>query len=336
MVHIGFPIYAMTQKINFIKMIRTQQYNLIFEQELFDILLKNKYAIKNDSTSYVMMDDSVVFANTDYPFSLIICSKDALRSSILINNIYLVLVKFVLYLCMMNQNVARPDYSNCFLAVNIKLLPFGRICIDVDYKMPAFGSKYHETISSDEEYEKFVEKYFGIVCEMTTTGNIIMTANCFTPNTPSFHLITKQLFDATTRNVIFTQISKRIKDLDSNVQMDQVYVQMLPFGRGHTPVRKYHRKTNEFRKLDLPYTEADFKLTMPFDLSLGTDNIHTLYNVGGRGEVMKDDDQEQYDVLNEYLNDDVIHSYYIAFNANIVSNTIICYECLATNTTTCS
>lgn len=316
----GGNIYIMNEKINFMKLTQTQYQNLIFEQELFDILLKNKYAVHNNLMDNMDEDDNIVYANAEYPFSLIICSMEARRKSILVNNIGLVLIKFILYLRMLNQNVARPDCPNCFLAINMKILPFGRICIDVDYK-PIYTDDV-----DDDEYKRIVEKCFHIVCEMTTFGSIMMTRNCFTPNTRSFHLITEQQFDVVTRQVIFFKIAERIKALHPNISIDQVHVWMLPFGRGHVPFRKYNRKNNEFEDLNFPYTEMDFELTMPFDLNLGVDNLHTLFSIatehdgdnsydcGGGGE------EEEYDVLNEFSENDIVCSYKICGLDDVYKN----------------
>lgn len=303
---VGSPIYTMTEKIKFFNLTQTQYQFLAFEHELFDILLKNKYAIKNDS---VASEDGVTYANNDYPFSLIICSKDACRSSILINNTALVIIKFIMYLRMLNKYVSNPSSPNCFLAVNMKLLPFGRICVDVDYKMPVFGDNEPagDAEASDEAYERFVQQCFHIVAEYTTMGDVIMTANCFTPNTRSFHLISEQQFDSATRDVLFTRIARRIKQLNDCVTIDQVHVWMLPFGRGHTPVRRFLRKKNETKPLEYPYTESDFELTMPFDLTAGVDNIFTLFDLTAQDDV--DVDGESYDVLSEFLNDEIVHSY---------------------------
>lgn len=302
-------IYMMTEKLNFIKMTQTQYHNLIFEQELFDILLKNKYAQNNEHRTE---NEEINYANTDYPFSLIICSREAHRASIMINNVGLVIVKFVLYLRMLNQNVARPDCPNCFLATNMKLLPFGRICIDVDFKMTSDAAIEGDEVNTD--FDQIVEKCFRIVSALTTTGNIIMTRNCYTPNTRSFHLITEQQFDVTTRQLVFTRMAEQISSLDSRIKIDQVHVWMLPFGRGHIPVRKYNRKTNEFVNLEFPFSEVDFELCMPFDLTQGTDNIHTLY---GLGNVNEENDELGTDVLYEYAQDNsVVHSYGIVGSAD--------------------
>lgn len=306
-------IYVMTEKINFICMAQTQYHNLVFERELFDILCKNKYAIEHEAADNNPSDDSLHLANNDYPFSLIICSKEAKRSSILLSNVGLVLVKFILYLRMLYRNVARPDSPNCFLAINTRILPFGRVCIDIDYKIPLLGE-------GDGDYDEFVRKSFELVAQYTTMGNIIMTRNCYTPNTRSFHLITEQQFDATTRHIIFMRIAEGIRALNDNVKIDQVHVWMLPFGRGHVPVRKYDRRLNEFMDLVYPYTEVDFELMMPFDVSQGMDNLYTLYSLNTDEVAVTNGDDFNYDVLHECLGRDIMDSYYIGDTSDIAKN----------------
>lgn len=293
-------IFMVHDQIDFVRMIQSHYHYLIFERELFDILCKNKYAIENTTDS----DDSISYANSDYPFSLIICSGEAKRPSILVNNVGIVLIKFILYLRMLYRSVGRPDSPNCLLAINTKLLPFGRICIDIDYKPNVEESK--------EDYDLFVHKCFETVCQFTTTGNIIMSQNCFTPNTRSFHLITEQQFDSTTRQVIFQQIAEIICKLNPNIVIDRVDVWMLPFGRGHVPVRKFDRKLNEFFDLSYPYTEVDFELMMPFDVDQGMDNIYTLYGL--------EEDDENYDVLHECMGNNIMCSYYISGTKDVRKN----------------
>ena len=319
----GSSIYTMAEKINFMKLVQTQYHNLIFEQELFNLLLKNKYAINNNIQSE-NINENITYSNIEYPFPLIICSGEAFRSSILVNNVGMVLIKFILYLRMLNKNVARPDCPNCLLATNMAVLPFGRICIDIDYKNSIFDLE-NDNCDGNEDYEKFIEDCFSIVCQFTTTGNILMTQNCFTPNTRSLHLITEQQFDAATREIIFFKISERIKMLNPYITIDQVQTWMLPFGRGHVPVRKYNRKTNEFLNLSFPYTEIDFELSMPFDLNLGMDNLHTLLNyvvIDNTDDDVADfmDSSNNLDILNEYLNDEIVHSYHLQGIRNIKNN----------------
>lgn len=340
----GSTIYIMTEKINFLKLTQMQYHNLIFEQELFNILLKNRYAINNTEDDAEDVSDDVDngnnrikyaavtpivdnFINTEYPFTLIICSKDGHRSSILVNNVGIVIVKFIIYLRMLNQLVGRSDCPNCLLAINLRKIPFGRICIDVDYKAPMFGDicgNNATTPMTNDEYEKFKENCFKIVADMTTVGNIIMTENCFTPNTRSFHLITEQQFDSATRDFMFFKMSEKIRNLNPYVKIDKVQVWMLPMGRGHVPVRKYNRKTNEYvNELAFPFTETDFELTMPFDLNQSTDNLYTLLNF-----VIADDsydNNEHCDILNEYSNDDILHSYRININIDKIEENLQLY-----------
>lgn len=322
----GSKIYIMNEKINFIKIIQTRYHSLIFEQELFDILLKNKYAIQNFVQTNDENDDNAsnfTYYNTEYPFSLIICSKDACRSSILLNNAGITVVKFILYLRMLYQLVGRADSPNSLLAVNTKILPFGRICIDIDYKGNN-GDDNNDDDDNDDMYENFIQKCFKIVCEYTTIGNIIMTVNCYTPNTRSFHLITEQQFDIITRKILFQKISQKILKLNSNVCIDQVHVWMLPFGRGHIPARKYNRKNNELLHLVYPFTEIDFELSMPFDLNLGIDNLYTLLNFStlasnilsldadtNTDDIDTMDNNYENDALYEYFNGEILHSYYL-------------------------
>lgn len=288
-------IYVMTERLKILKMTQIQYHVLVFENELFDILLKNNYAIVHRECEA----NTTVYADIKYPFSVVICSPDGKRASINVSNIGIVMIKFILYLRMLNQNVGLPDCPNSFLAVNMNVLPFGRVCLDIDYKQTL-------SIQENEEYKRFIEQCFAIVVGMTTMGNVIMTKNCITANTPSFHLITEQQFDAITRQILIHRIAERIRNINGCVKIDDVYVWMMPFGRGHTPVRKYIRKTNDFVDLEYPYTEVDFELSMPFDLSRGTDNIHTLYNIAFIDDHHdnRQDDTENYDILQEFDEDD--------------------------------
>lgn len=306
-------IYTMSEGLKIIRMTQTEYQSLVFENELFNILLQNKYAIsksaqetssssssldpeENTMDNMYINSDRIVFANTEYPFSLIICSHEANRSSIFVNNTGLVIIKFILYLRMLNKYIGCPDRTNCFLAINMRLLPFGRVCIDVDYKMPFGGNGLDDDDDlTDQEYGKFIEDCFKIVCNFTTTGSVLMTKNCFTPNTRSFHLITEQQFDTTTKQIIFRKIVQAIRQINNCVKIDLVYVWMLPFGRGHIPVRKYNRKTQECIDIEYPYTEADFELMMPFDLSHGTDNLHTLYTLNTTTNPGNNMDNDNYE-----------------------------------------
>lgn len=337
--------FIMNEKINVIKLTQTHYQNLVFEQELFDLLLKNKFALSNTTATDKTIDENsmanftdISYANNEYPFSLIICSREARRSSILVNNIGMVLIKFILYLRMLNKLVATIDTPVSFLATNLKIVPFGRLCIDVDYKpgvsYDADGDVILNREESHENYQKFIEKCFAIVCEYTTLGDVIMTQNCYTPNTRSFHLIAEQHFDAATCKILFFRIAEKIKETNPNIQIDQVQVWMLPYGRGHVPVRKYNRKTNEFVDLFYPYTEADFELCMPFDLCAGIDNLFTLLNYSSStakaGGVDFIDNaiemtthglaSEYTDELHEYHNDEIIQTYTLSGIDDIINN----------------
>lgn len=294
----GGVMQSFSEKMNFVKLTQAQYQSGIFESELFSILLKNNYATLRRNTVQQKPNQEYngsLFASSSYPFQLQICSADS-HSPILLNCEGLVVVKFILYLRMLNRRIGCDDGSNCLLGINMSLLPFGRLCIDVDYKTT-------DIEESDMEYDKFCKECFLIVADFTTTGSIIMTKNYFTPNTRSFHLITEQQFDAGTRNVLLTKCAERIKARNRNVKIDQVYIWMLPFGRAHVPFQKYNRITNEFILLSFPYNEIDFELTMPFDLSQGTENIYTLYSDIREGAVL-DEDTGNFPTLNEYSDDD--------------------------------
>lgn len=306
-------IYIITERMKILKLTQTQYHSMLFEQDLFDMLIKNKYAISmkdNDN----LINDETRYANIDYPFPLVICSKQANRGCIQVNNVGIVLIKFILYLRMLNQNSAIPDGQNCFVACNMRPLPFGRVCIDIDYKRD-------EDDSDDDNYKRFVEQCFHIVVKHTSMGDILMTSNCRTYKTRSFHLITEQQFDAVTKQIIFLKIAENIQAINNHIKIDHVDTWMLPYGRGHVPVRRYNRKSNEFVMLEYPYTEIDFELAMPFDLSMGSDNMYTLFNVALNDEEIIDDGK--YGVLHEF-NDEfsTVQNYHITCTAynNIAEN----------------
>ncbi|WBR61436.1 virulence associated protein E [Drosophila suzukii associated hytrosavirus 1] len=310
----GSPIYTMTEKIKFFNLAQTQYQFLAFEHELFDALLRNRFAIQNDSKPN---EEGVTYANSDYPFSLIICSKDACRSSILLNNTGMVIIKFILYLRMLNKYAGHPSSPNYFLAVNLKQLPFSRLCIDVDYKMSTFSNESENNIS-DDEYQELIKECCKIVKKYTTTGDIMITTNCFTANTRSFHLITEQQFDVGTRDFLFKKIAREITYLNACISIDQVHVWMLPFGRGHVPTFRHVHTNNTMKTLTYPYIEHDFELAMPFDLTSGIDNIYTLFCFTVTDDI--DEDGDSHDVLNEYLENEVVHSYYLNVDENIKTN----------------
>lgn len=321
---IGAKYHIMTEYVNFIQLIQTEYHTLIFESELFKLLLKNKFAISKSttlsSTANVFEEENnngnIVYANVEYPFSLIICSSESFTESILVNNTGIVVIKFILYLRMLKQMVANASCPNCFLATNLEVLPFGRICIDIDYKNDLFGNANDEL--TNEDYEKFIEKCFTIVCNTTTTGNLIMTKSCYTPNTRSFHLITEQQFDIYSKKIIFKNIAENIfhmidtdfPRLKHHIQIDDVKVWMLPFGRGHVPTKKFNRKKNEFENLSFPYSEIDFELCMPFDLNMsimGIDNMYTLFTYNNIENA-----EDSTNILIEYENrDEIIARYYL-------------------------
>ena len=327
----GSTLYAMSEKINFQKLIQTEYSNNVFEHELFGLLVKNKYAITNNTSGgnnivqnenlLENINDNINYSSVKFPFSLVICSSAVVSNSIRVSNVGMVLIKFILCLRMLHKKVATPECQNCLLATDMGVLPFGRICIDVDYKTTVF---VNDDLPTNKEYEEFIDECFNIVCSFTTTGNIIMTQNCFTPNTRSFHLITEQQFDSATQEVILFKISEGIKSICSHVKVDRVQTWMLPFGRGHIPVRKYDRKTCEFINLSFPYNEIDFELCMPFDLNMGIDNLYTLLTYDNTDDTVDDMDSADsaitHDVLNEYLNEEIVRRYHIRGVHNIKEN----------------
>ena len=262
-----------------LKIIQTQFKPRALEENLWELFNELKWCRSRHND-----DDDDEDMDSRYPFQLVTPIELPLRK-IHVNANALALYKLIMYFRMMHGLAGVMDACNPNIALELQRLPFARLCCDIDI------SNVGRSVESIDL--EIIRPIVSVAASLTSSGDILITRNCTTPNTPSFHLITEQQFDICTMYTLLERLAQKVETLNllCSTKIDLVYTWMLPFGRGHVPVSKFVRESDSYLKLTYPFSERDFELCMCLDLTQGTDNLSTLLMYVGND----DDDDVQHD-----------------------------------------